>query len=101
MPIIKLPGFGLPIDQDLEVEGFVWDWDKNHRAGDTGAVFHWTASNVTVRERSMMQMMDKISDTPTWRSQVFDEVLVQRWKTEMPDDFSDKMFEYVCTTCSQ
>jgi hypothetical protein len=61
------------------------------------AITSWAGDNLTVRERSMMGMMNEITDKPEWDRKVFDETIVAKWKGEAlaKNDFTEQMFNYV------
>jgi hypothetical protein len=60
------PGFGLPLDETGGFRGFFDRYD----------------SAITERERSMLKFMDLITDKDGWRKKVFDEGIVEKWRTE-------------------
>ncbi|KAJ4289335.1 hypothetical protein N0V88_007086 [Collariella sp. IMI 366227] len=69
----QFPGFGLPIDH--EGQGL----DTFPLA--IGAM-PWTSNGVTLRERRMLEFINKITDKPNWEAKVFDEDIVCRWRAE-------------------
>ena len=54
---------------------------------------------LSVRERTMMELMNRLSDKMTWNVKVFDDKINAKWKTEAlntPDvDLSEKMVDWV------
>jgi hypothetical protein len=84
---LKVPGFGLPVNfmPGRESHSF------------PNAVTSWAGDNLTVRERSMMGMMNEITDKSKWDRKVFDETIVAKWKEEAlaKNDFTEQMFNYV------
>lgn len=95
-PEVKLPGFGLPVNavarSALERNG---NDSKVVINRFPNLILDWKAKGVTLRERSMLAMIDKITDKPEWRSKVFDEEIVGKWQKEAPDGWSDHVFNYV------
>jgi hypothetical protein len=84
---LKVPGFGLPVN-------FMPSWGSR---SFPNAITSWAANNLTVRERSMMGMMNEITDKSEWDRKVFDETIVAKWKEEAlaKNDFTEQMFNYV------
>lgn len=86
---VKLPGFWLPVKGNGPEESF------------PNAIFDWAEPPSTVRERTMLALMESITDKPEWDRKVFDESIVQKWRQEAIDgdmDVSDKMLDWVCFT---
>lgn len=84
---IALPGFGLPVDH------------VNVREAFPNAVEDWALEPATVRERTMIAMMDSITDKPEWDRKILDEKIVGKWRQEAVDserDISEKMLDWVC-----
>ena len=85
----QLPGFGLPVNYRPE-----------HYFPT--AVLDWSGTILTVRELSMMAIMDRITDMPGWDKKVFDNTIIAKWRQEALGtegmDVSEKMFDWVCTT---
>ncbi|KAI1394262.1 uncharacterized protein F4822DRAFT_43229 [Hypoxylon trugodes] len=95
---LKLPGFGLPVDQeplDNLSQCFMhalWSFKR------------FKAECVYLREHRMMDFMNQVTDKPRWEEKVFDDAILARWKNEAdsvkPEDldgdvfFSEKMFQY-------
>ena len=52
-----------------------------------------------VREYTMMEIMNRISDKPNWETKVFDDAITSKWKSEAlatPNlDVSEKMVDEV------
>ena len=86
---IRLPGFGLPLDVE-EVEGAF-----------PSAIMDWTGYPLTVRERTMMSLMNVITDKPDWDRKVFDENITRKWRQEALEDenmdVSERMLDWVST----
>lgn len=81
----KFPRFGLPVD-DMPDELFP----------DT--IMSWDGTPFTVRERTMMALMERITDKPEWERKVFDEGIVEKWRVEAMEgemDVTEKMFVWV------
>lgn len=88
-PQIKLPGFGLDVNYEGPEDRF------------PNVIMDWEGTPLTVRERTMMSLMDQITDKPEWDRKVFDEGIVQRWRQEAKEadmDVSEKMLEWVSKT---
>lgn len=68
---MALPGIDLPLKQssDLPTEGIDGDWRS-------------IAKPITVRERVMMDLMAVLKDKSGWEEKVFDQVVVEKWKSE-------------------
>lgn len=67
---LVIPGInGLRLDPARK-EGFVHGTDE------------WRGERLTVREVSMLALMDSITDKPNWDQKVFDEDIVAKWRTE-------------------
>jgi len=71
-PPKKFPGFGLPVDygNDSPV--------RLPTALDGG----WSSAGVTLREKRMMDFIDKITDKPGWDTKIFDDEIVKKWFSE-------------------
>ena len=54
---------------------------------------------LTVREYTMMEIMNRISDKPSWETKVFDDTIAANWKAELlaqsDRDISEKMVDEV------
>ena len=87
MGTIKLPGFGLPINEGGPSDRF------------PNAVMDWGATPITVRERTMMSMMNSITDKPEWDRKVFEDDIVSKWRQEALGtedmDVTEKMLDWV------
>ncbi|KAL0581042.1 hypothetical protein V5O48_000935 [Marasmius crinis-equi] len=93
---IKLPGFGLPVNTLPQRR--LWDPTDSKRLCFPNAITEWCASNILVRERTMLAMVNEITDKPEWDRKVNDETIVAKWKSEALGkdgvDFSEAMFDY-------
>lgn len=90
----ELPGFGLPLT-DMPRK---WKDNGNGRTRFPNAISDWAAEGVTVRERTMLEFINLITDKPDWGRKIFDEGIVQKWRLESAAhgaDFSEKMFDFV------
>lgn len=85
---LKVPGFGLPINHSLQ-------WGE----GFPNAIMDWSAEALTLRELSMLHLINEITDKPDWERKVFDASLIEKWGQEAMDtaslDFTDSMLNYV------
>ncbi|KAJ8073725.1 hypothetical protein AAF712_003212 [Marasmius tenuissimus] len=83
----KLPGFGLPVNALPE-----------GRSCFPNAITSWAASNIAVREQTMLAMINEITEKPEWARKVSDNAIVAKWRKEALGregvDFSEAMFEY-------
>ncbi|KAL2139687.1 hypothetical protein VTI28DRAFT_4857 [Corynascus sepedonium] len=89
----QFPGFGLRIDHEEEDNPFPL------AIGDDP----WGSKGVTLREKRMLDFVNKITDKPDWEVKVFDETIVSRWRAEAdvrPPDLdgdvylSQQMFDF-------
>ncbi|OJD29659.1 uncharacterized protein BKCO1_750003 [Diplodia corticola] len=74
---VFLPGFGLPLDE-------LPPWSReDNKQRFPHAILELGASNgITLRERRMLDFVNKISDKPEWDRKVFDESIVSKWQME-------------------
>ncbi|KAL6720945.1 hypothetical protein ACLMJK_000045 [Lecanora helva] len=83
---IKRPGFGLPVNNDA-------------LGGFPQALLGWQGTPITIHERTMMALMDSITDKPEWERKIFDESVNQKWRQEALKsndiDVSEKMFDWI------
>ena len=87
---IKLPGFGLPVNDTGPIDRF------------PNAIQNWAGHPITVRERTMMAIMNSITDKPEWSRKVFDESIARKWRQEAMEDenwdVTEKMLDWVSTS---
>ena len=79
------PGHGLPINHTL---------DKYL----VKPIIDWSGTILTVRELSMLALMDRITDKPFWHHKVFEQGIVDKWRKEAEEsdmDVSVKMLDWV------
>lgn len=97
---VGLPGLGRPIN-DFPAEP---DSEDGERLRFPHAIAEKCASRgIVVRERRMLDFINKITDKPEWDQKVFDEAIVAKWREEgcvwsaALDDvyLSSAMFDYV------
>jgi hypothetical protein len=82
---LKVPGFGHAVDLELDV---VKRW--RHGFGDLQSEYMRFRHGVNdfqneilvVRELSMLALMDAITEKPRWQEKIFDETIVEKWRTE-------------------
>ena len=89
-PELKRPGFGLPVNEKGPKDRF------------PNAIMDWAGTALTVRERTMLALMDSITDKVDWDRKVFDETITNKWRQEAFDsengDVTEKMFDWVSTS---
>jgi hypothetical protein len=91
-----LPGFGMKVNERAQYP-LTPDpsrlWNRCYDFSD------WRAQAITLREISMLAFIEIATNKPNWRSKVWDEKIVGRWKEECVGvegkDFTEKMFDYV------
>ncbi|GLB35530.1 putative protein of unknown function (DUF4246) [Lyophyllum shimeji] len=78
---IQLPGFGLPLNSIPTKSGA---GDLFRSALDGGDLYHGYAQLrlTTLREFTMLQFMNQLTDKPNWHQKVFDETITSKWKAE-------------------
>lgn len=69
---LKVPGCGLPIMHEP-------DQDKRFRHG---ADDHGTFERMTVREESMLALMETLTDKPNWSTKIFNKDIIKKWQEE-------------------
>jgi hypothetical protein len=99
---VSLPGFGPPVnymverDQTPDYSSEDVRWTINRCPN---ALQEWAPEPLTVRERTMMQLINALTDKPDWRRKVFDETILAKWRAEAVtaegQGFTEKMFDYV------
>ncbi|EON97703.1 hypothetical protein UCRPA7_6802 [Phaeoacremonium minimum UCRPA7] len=85
---LLVPGFnGIIVNRELE--------GRNVRF--THGVNEWGADRLTVREVAMLQLMDAITDKPSWHVKIFNEEIVKKWHDEATAKplISEKAWEWV------
>lgn len=91
----QFPGFGLPVDH--KGEGLC---SFPLAIGPPP----WASKGVSLREKRMLDFINKITDKPDWESKVFDEGIVSRWRAEVDQRprepggdvyLSQQMFDFV------
>jgi hypothetical protein len=97
----QLPGYGLRYDH------FGDDAGAEDLAASLSAVMQWTHDVLTIRERCMLYVIDRLTDKVEWERKVNDEEVVAKWRQEAMEldwarvgiqngDMTDDMFKYVC-----
>lgn len=90
----KVPGFGLPVNHR-----FSYEEHFPSALSDLSNNFYIEKIAVTLRELTMLYLMNTITDKPDWDSKVFDEELIRKWSEEARNsetmDVTGKMLDYV------
>lgn len=74
---LRVPGFGgVPVDYQLPVDARFAHGDQEWRQSPI----------VTAQESAMVAVMDRLTDKPAWFIDVFDDVIVARWRAELDRD---------------
>lgn len=85
------PGLGLPVNYmpELEKDGV--------RGRFANAIADWAGSTLTIREITMMGVMNGLMEKPEWERKVFDDGIVAEWRAEAlsTPNFSALMWRYV------
>ena len=91
-PLSALPGFGNPLDY------YSLDYHSK-KCYPTALIGYYEAALLTMREYTMMELMNRITDKPNWEMKVFDVAIAARWKAEalamIDKDISEKMVDWV------
>ncbi|CEI63619.1 hypothetical protein FVEN_g6748 [Fusarium venenatum] len=74
MEIIKLPGFGLPVNYMPD--------NNDHFPTLLGRDSDFQAATLTNRELCMLRFIEEITNKPEWWIKVNDETIASRWKAE-------------------
>lgn len=70
----------------------------------SNAIQDWSATPLTLRERSMIAFMGEITDKPEWTRKIFDDEILSKWRKERAEKerqsepecaLTEKMFDYV------
>ncbi|KAB2580842.1 hypothetical protein BFW01_g6895 [Lasiodiplodia theobromae] len=90
---LQRPAFGLPLNWRPERS-----YGPNQKFYFPNAVAEWSAIEATLRETSMLAVMNLLTDKDEWRRKVFDESIVEHWRkdavTTEGQGFSDEMFDF-------
>lgn len=105
---VILPGFGQPLNDDLPTIEKEGPYKGQRRRFPHALRDSCYSVGVSVRERRMLDFINKITDKPEWERKVFDEDIVSKWRSEACvhseelDDYylSAAMFDYVGTAWS-
>jgi hypothetical protein len=97
---VRLPGFGRPVG---DFPSKLKDKDGKRLRFPHAIADDCSSRGVTVRERRMMDFINKITDKPEWERKIFDEAIVAKWLEEgcvWNEDLNDyylstAMFDYV------
>ncbi|WOO78955.1 uncharacterized protein LOC62_02G002492 [Vanrija pseudolonga] len=94
---VNRPGFDLPVLTHL--------FDDDHFKLPAPTI-GWSSNTPTLRERTMLWYMNKITDEPGWEVRVLDDALVEQWRAEVRTlpasdngppftiGFTDRMFDW-------
>ncbi|KAH8887891.1 hypothetical protein GQ53DRAFT_808840 [Thozetella sp. PMI_491] len=98
---LEVPGFnGVSLDKSLDRHGY-YTPESVARQPFAHGCDSWSADRLTVREISMLRLMDTITDKAEWTRKIFDDGIVARWKAEsmaLPDDMiSEQAWDWVLT----
>lgn len=92
--LLKVPGFGLPID-------FAQTDNWNHQIPNTyfrHGIDDHRPDRMTVREVAWIRFMEAVTEKPNWNIKVFDDEIVKRWSDDaaaMENSLiSDKEFQW-------
>ncbi|KZP11236.1 hypothetical protein FIBSPDRAFT_1050866 [Athelia psychrophila] len=94
---VKLPGFGLPLNFEPPQD------NQSPHQGIFGELFPNAVdcnSNqlrlTTLREFTMMGLMNQITDKPDWDIKIFDDAIIAKWRSEalQTPDISEKMIDF-------
>ncbi|KAE8362275.1 hypothetical protein BDV27DRAFT_166341 [Aspergillus caelatus] len=100
---VILPGFGQPLNDNLPtIEKEEGPYKGQRRRFPHALRDSCYSVGVSVRERRMLDFINKITDKPEWERKVFDEDIVSKWRSEACehseelDDYylSAAMFDY-------
>ncbi|KAI1074732.1 hypothetical protein F5B20DRAFT_562790 [Whalleya microplaca] len=113
---IKLPGFGLPVQEMPSILGYPSDNDNDNDDDDGdddddaeikdvrirlrfphAIADGCTSRGVTLNERRMLAFINQVTDKPNWEEKVFNEEIVGKWRQEASNQegyFGQKMFDY-------
>jgi hypothetical protein len=75
---LKVPGHGLPIDFQIEEAQEVSGVGGYFRHG----INDFRPARYTAKELAILQLMDAVTEKPDWDKKVFDDTIVNKWKTE-------------------
>ncbi|KAF8061697.1 hypothetical protein FPV67DRAFT_292644 [Lyophyllum atratum] len=79
----KLPGFGLPFNFiPRKYNGDARDLFRNALHGQDLRDGAATLPLTTLREFTMLRLMNEFTDKPNWHQQVFDETIMSSWKAD-------------------
>ena len=97
---IKLPGYGLPLDQMPK-----WERDGEKYRFPHAIADYVAAPAITLRELAMLSFINQITEKPKWTEKVHNDKIVAKWRveacgTEMQQEvsgqhLSKKCFDYV------
>jgi hypothetical protein len=100
---IKLPGFGLPMQHTPPLRIRLENGENKRGRFPHAIADYFSSAGVKLRERRMLDFIDKITDKPEWDRKVFDEAILGKWheeacrySEELRDDYlSERMWKYV------
>jgi hypothetical protein len=96
---IRLPGFGLPVDS-MSTKHEYGQPRFPHAIAD-----FFSSDGVTIREQTMLEFINQITDKPNWTEKLNDESIIKKWRqeacgTKHQQEYSDqhlseRCFDYV------
>ncbi|PYI01645.1 hypothetical protein BO78DRAFT_401189 [Aspergillus sclerotiicarbonarius CBS 121057] len=95
---IERPGFHLPLNHKPAGKNR-WDSPLYPNALDFGDIYDGYVGHIyTLREITMVQIMNAISEKPEWDCKVFDDTITERWRTEIMEsgrDVTPSMMDWI------
>lgn len=92
-PAYDYPGLGLPLREVVNHDAelcFPIGAHPNNRGSECDFMF--------VRELAMMDVMDKLTDKADWHEKVFDDEIVEKWRTEALAIPNEQLYDLATTT---
>ncbi|OAX83266.1 hypothetical protein ACJ72_02377 [Emergomyces africanus] len=92
----KLPGLTAPLDHYFRAPGTyatALSTPVDYRGMDNAGERRIMLDPIPLRELSILQLMNHITDKPTWNKKVFKKRIVARWKEEILAKYHDTVIE--------